>query len=460
VMVVFAPTELARRPAPEPPAVPVRLGPAALYAVGKDFVAAQGTCAQIMNTLHNKLWDNSATFGQDGSATEFVKVYEPAADKVFAGFVQAHRLLGAIGKGLAVSAENHRAADAASTPAGHSTTDPFPLLTPDSDIQKLDVPKIAGDSRSWLPGQLVHLWPICNQGKADAISQAYSDAKTGFEKLVNVLYTNLRKFLNDNDSEDLRALNEFFGRVAGSGNTFFVTFPKFVDKVGSAVRDYAYQIQDHAEEFNKALKQATEDALDLAAIFLAIDILSRGMAALFTGPEAALIAGRAAVTMAPVAESLRVAVTASQVINAATVAGVVFIAAMADAPKPNIETSDATHIGDQVQSKPSYPRNGKLPHARDLIKNGTEFQGNKLPSQSTPNSVLYKRDPQTGNITNYTVYDDAGYAIKRVDLTGRPHGGTPTPHVHHYTVNRNPQTGQVYVNENKVARPATPEEIP
>lgn len=112
------------------------------------------------------------------------------------------------------------------------------------------------------------------------------------------------------------------------------------------------------------------------------------------------------------------------------------------------------------QPKPTYPRNGTLPPARDLIKNGKEFQGRRLPNQSTPNSVLYKRDPQTGNITNYTVYDDAGNAIKRVDLTGRSHGGVPTPHVVEYTVHRNPQTGQVFVRENRMARPATPEEIP
>ena len=114
----------------------------------------------------------------------------------------------------------------------------------------------------------------------------------------------------------------------------------------------------------------------------------------------------------------------------------------------------------QPKPKPTYPRNGKLPPARDLIKNGKEFQGRRLPNQSTPNSVLYKRDPQTGNVTNYTVYDDAGNAIKRVDLTGRPHGGTPTPHVVEYTVHRNPQTGQVFVRENRMVRPATPEEIP
>jgi hypothetical protein len=341
-MVVLAPTELVRGP-DGGPAIPARLSPADLYAVAKKFVAVakkfvevQDTCATIMNTLHNKLWDNSATFGQDDSATEFVKVYEPAADKVFAGFVKAHSLLGAVGKGLTVSVENHRAADAASTSAGHPTSEPFPALEPQPDIQKLDVPKIAGDTRWWLPGPLVHLWPIYGDGKANAIRQAYSDAKTNLDNLVNGPYS------------DLRALDEFFGRVAGSGDTFFTTFPQLVDAVGSAVSDYAYQIQNHHDEFNHALEQAILEALGWAVVFLAIDILSDGLAAAFTGPEGELIAGRAAATLAPVAASLRFAVTTSNVIRATEVAAGVFAFAMANAPEPNIETSDATHLGDQV----------------------------------------------------------------------------------------------------------------
>lgn len=114
----------------------------------------------------------------------------------------------------------------------------------------------------------------------------------------------------------------------------------------------------------------------------------------------------------------------------------------------------------QPKPGPRYPRDGRLPHARDLIRNGREFRGGRLPHKSTPNSVLYKRDPQTGNVTNYTVYDDAGNAIKRVDLTGRSHGGVPTPHVVTYRVERHPRTGEILVKENRRARPATPEEIP
>jgi hypothetical protein len=105
--------------------------------------------------------------------------------------------------------------------------------------------------------------------------------------------------------------------------------------------------------------------------------------------------------------------------------------------------------------------------AQDLINSGTEFQGtggrsgNKLPEQGgPPGGVLYKRDPQTGNVTNYVQYDQDGYPVKRVDLTGRPHGGVPTPHVVEYDRNLNPKTGQVFVRPRRYVRPARPEEIP
>jgi hypothetical protein len=99
--------------------------------------------------------------------------------------------------------------------------------------------------------------------------------------------------------------------------------------------------------------------------------------------------------------------------------------------------------------------------ATEQIKNGQEFKGRKLPQRGgPPDGTLYKRDPQSGDITNYTVYDADGNAVKRVDLTGRDHGGVPTPHVVEYDRNVNPNTGEVFVREQRHARPATPDEIP
>lgn len=99
--------------------------------------------------------------------------------------------------------------------------------------------------------------------------------------------------------------------------------------------------------------------------------------------------------------------------------------------------------------------------AAGQVKNGQEFTGRKLPQKGgPPNGTLYKRDPQSGDITNYTVYDADGNAVKRVDLTGRSHGGVPTPHVVEYDKNINPNTGEVFVREQRHVRPATPDEIP
>jgi hypothetical protein len=101
------------------------------------------------------------------------------------------------------------------------------------------------------------------------------------------------------------------------------------------------------------------------------------------------------------------------------------------------------------------------PTAAEQIKNGQQHTGRKLPQQGGPSGgTLYKQDPQTGQITNYTTYDADGNAIKRVDLAGRPHGGVPTPHVVEYDTNVNPNTGQVFVQQQRHVRPATPDEIP
>ncbi|MGH8603179.1 MAG: polymorphic toxin type 24 domain-containing protein, partial [Gammaproteobacteria bacterium] len=57
-------------------------------------------------------------------------------------------------------------------------------------------------------------------------------------------------------------------------------------------------------------------------------------------------------------------------------------------------------------------------------------------------------------------YDRDGFPIKRVDLTGRPHGVVPTPHMVEFERHVNPDTGEVFVKPERTVRPAKPEEIP
>jgi Bacterial toxin 24 len=137
----------------------------------------------------------------------------------------------------------------------------------------------------------------------------------------------------------------------------------------------------------------------------------------------------------------------------------------AEAAVAEHQANDA-NVRDRLHAAASGPPAETIPPARPVtaaeqIKNGEQHTGRKLPQQGgPPGGTLYKQDPQTGQITNYTTYDADGNAIKRVDLTGRPHGGVPTPHVVEYDTNVNPNTGQVFVQQQRHVRPATPDEIP
>jgi hypothetical protein len=92
-----------------------------------------------------------------------------------------------------------------------------------------------------------------------------------------------------------------------------------------------------------------------------------------------------------------------------------------------------------------------------LIVNGTQVRGYFPLDGANSREVRYRMDGK--NLTSYIVYDDNGRAIKRVDLTGKAHAGISTPHVVEYKHNRNP-AGDIFVQAEKLVRPATIDEIP
>lgn len=90
---------------------------------------------------------------------------------------------------------------------------------------------------------------------------------------------------------------------------------------------------------------------------------------------------------------------------------------------------------------------------------GTRVRGH-FPNNVTPGQrILYRADPVTGQITHFQHYDAAGLPLKRVDITGATHGGVPTPHVVEFTQNVNPHTGQVFPRQNRMVRPAGPQDL-
>lgn len=83
----------------------------------------------------------------------------------------------------------------------------------------------------------------------------------------------------------------------------------------------------------------------------------------------------------------------------------------------------------------------------------------KLPSKGGPPNGILKTVDHKGRTTRYIEYDAQGNAMKRVDLTGKPHGKIPVPHVVDYVGNCG-RGGEIFVTPSRRARPARPEEIP
>lgn len=195
------------------------------------------------------------------------------------------------------------------------------------------------------------------------------------------------------------------------------------------------------------------------------------------GDSAAMLGGMLLTGVSAGGEGLGVALDATGIgavagvpLNAVSAAGIVTGVGLAGAGAVDL----AQHAGNdsrveplKMNSESSGTGGSSQQPASDLIKNGQQYKGtggrggNNLPVENGPkDGTLYKTDPQTGKVTNYTTYDSEGRAVKRVDLEGRPHGGVETPHVVEYVRNTNPKTGQVFVRPSNEVRAAFPWEIP
>ncbi|WP_157515992.1 polymorphic toxin-type HINT domain-containing protein [Nocardiopsis trehalosi] len=164
--------------------------------------------------------------------------------------------------------------------------------------------------------------------------------------------------------------------------------------------------------------------------------------------------------------------TADQQVHNLTVAGIhtYYVGTGADAVLVHNYNSQLQPGQCASNGRRSVPDDSHLPEASELIAEGQEWQTppgsrrgrarNNFPMQGgPPSTAVYKRNPATGNISNYIVYDENGNAIKRVDLEGATHAGVPTPHVVYYEHN-SPRPGAIYVGEQSMVRPARPDEIP
>ncbi|RSO10343.1 hypothetical protein DMH18_12720 [Streptomyces sp. WAC 06783] len=208
------------------------------------------------------------------------------------------------------------------------------------------------------------------------------------------------------------------------------------------------------------------------------DLASFGNAMLqHPGDSAAVVGGMLLAGVSTGGEALGVALDATGAgavlgvpLNAVSAAGIATGLSVAGAGTLDLAQhakSDSAVEPLQRNSEGPGASGSEQQQASELIKNGQHYKGtggragNNLPVEGGPkNGTLYKTNPETGKVSNYTTYDSEGRPLKRVDLEGDSHGGVETPHVVEYTHNTNPKTGEVFVRPSRKVRAAFPWEIP
>jgi hypothetical protein len=135
VMVQLTPTMVVRGP-DGGPAVPLAITPTDFHTVAQRFIDSQDDLERIRQDLRNGLNAASGAAGACDGAHQYQDGWAAAMDNIInGGFHTAFDLLGAIGKGIDVSALNHWTADQDSVPGQTSNPPPWSPVAPESSTE-------------------------------------------------------------------------------------------------------------------------------------------------------------------------------------------------------------------------------------------------------------------------------------------------------------------------------------
>ncbi|WP_190816528.1 hypothetical protein [Saccharopolyspora pogona] len=215
--------------------------------------------------MTNSLRDLSGAAGSDEPAQKFAESYTPSVRSLFGGLVRLHGLLGNIARGLAVSAENHRKADAEA--AGHDPGGGFPPLWPDTCPAATEPPLILGDGDTNLLA-VISDWvnPYYPNGHVDKmhdVGGAFAHAKKELTDITQELDAKLLGLVNNNTAEDLDVLDLYWRRVALKEGSLLSVLPRACDSLANACGEYASSVE---RTRNKIGDIVEETSLELAAV--------------------------------------------------------------------------------------------------------------------------------------------------------------------------------------------------
>jgi hypothetical protein len=264
------------------PLVPVRIEPEDFHATAENFVEGSTTLYQVLPSLFHVLGGFRGPAGVDAGATRFDAAYRPAVRTLVDGVNRAVGLLSDIGVGIDTSAFNHWNADAASVPDGAGPPPPFPPVDPGLVLpQSLTVPSLVGSVTAALPPPLDGMIPMGHTDDLRTVAAAFDRARDTIEGLSTDLYNDLTRLLSNNQSADLDALDEFWARVGGGGDTAILTALRHgCDDIATALYQFADWIDTTQNQILDAIGNVIKDAALATIGAILLGLISEGIGAI------------------------------------------------------------------------------------------------------------------------------------------------------------------------------------
>lgn len=247
------------------------------------------------------------------------------------GIERARNVLYDIGQGIDLSARNHWLADQSAVP-GATPEPPWSTASPGPFIPVEAHPfPLCGNITGPIPTVLAGKVPMGDPEKLRAGANAFRTARKTLDAITAALHQALYSMFAYNDSEDLRALDEFWHRVGGPSDRTILT----------ALRDAcANWIVDTTNEINHALETVLKEMALGALLALLLAALTEGIGALFGAAEAGADAGLLIAAIDGVITATNVTTRATAV--GAAAGGVIGLLQVTidTTPSPNLNPTD------------------------------------------------------------------------------------------------------------------------
>ncbi|VVJ24135.1 Uncharacterised protein [Amycolatopsis camponoti] len=328
----------------------VDVTPEDFHVVALGLAEGQEQVHQIRLKLFTALDGNAGAAGAGDGAEAFERGYQSAMHTLVAAFFRAYDVLGSVAAGIDQAGLNHWTADNSSHPQPGPA--PWTPLLPPKAGGSPAWPGLLGPEEWWLPHGIGRYAPNADTGKLTNIQLAFEQAGDAVQALAADLKNSMFELVENNDSADIDALNDFWDRLAGGHDTaIFFVLPQFLRKLSTAFADFRVWVVDTRQR----IEDSVRDVIDGAGLGLAIagivSILTEGAFDVLVGAAELLGIDVIGVLAGPIAELSAGAVATlegAEVLGA--VAGGVTAMAMAveRTPEPNIEQADTTKLGEEL----------------------------------------------------------------------------------------------------------------